>query len=81
MKFVDVETGQSLYEQQFFGEWKYKEYAEHEFQMARKSRVYMLHETIIDRAIESIINEEDHVPKKVQTFLPKQQMVNRSKCV
>ncbi len=58
LKFVDVETGQSLYEQQFFGEWRYKEYAEHEFQMARKSRVYMLHETIIDRAIESIINED-----------------------
>ena len=58
LKFVDVETGLSLYEQQFFGEWRYKEYAEHEFQMSRKSRVYMLHETIIDRAIESIINED-----------------------
>ena len=58
LKFVDVETGQSLYEQQFFGRWEYKEYAEHEFQMARKSRIYMLHETIIDRAIESIINED-----------------------
>jgi len=58
LKFVDVETDQILYEQQFWGVWRYKEYAEHEFQMARKSRVYMLHETIIDRAIESIINED-----------------------
>ena len=55
---MDVETGQKLYAQQFGGRWTFLEYAETEFQMSRKSRLYMLHETIIDRAMESINNED-----------------------
>ena len=58
LQFLDVETGQKLYAQQFGGRWTFLEYAETEFQMSRKSRLYMLHETIIDRAMESINNED-----------------------
>ena len=55
---MEVETGQKLYTQQFGGRWTFLEYADTEFQMSRKSRLYMLHETIIDRAMESINNED-----------------------
>ena len=56
LQFLEVETGQKLYAQQFGGQWTFLEYAEKEFQMTRESRLYMLHETMIDRAMESMIN-------------------------
>ncbi len=58
LQFVDVETGEGLYSQQFGGRWTFLEYARTEFQMTRESRLYMLHETMIDRAMESMVNQD-----------------------
>ncbi|MEL0197022.1 MAG: hypothetical protein VW870_08280, partial [Rhodobiaceae bacterium] len=58
IQIFEIEGGRPILSQQFFGQWAFLEYADPEFQMDRKSRVYLLHETLLDRAFDAILNED-----------------------
>ena len=58
IQIFEIEGGHPILSQQFFGQWAFLEYADPEFQMDRKSRVYLLHETLLDRAFDGILNED-----------------------
>ena len=58
IQIFEIEGGRPILSQQFFGQWAFLEYADPEFQMDRKSRVYLLHETLLDRAFDGILNED-----------------------
>jgi hypothetical protein len=58
IRIFEIEGGRPILSQQFFGQWAFLEYADPEFQMDRKSRVYLLHETLLDRAFDAILNED-----------------------
>ena len=58
IQIFEIDGGRPIFRQQFFGQWAFLEYADPEFQMDRKSRIYLLHETLLDRAFDSILNED-----------------------
>lgn len=58
VQFFEIETNRMIFAQQFGGQWTFIEYADKEFQMSRKNRLYLLHETITDRAFGSIKDVE-----------------------
>ena len=58
IRIFEIDGQRPIFTQQFFGQWAFLEYADPEFQMSRKGRLYLLHETLMDRAFDSILNEE-----------------------
>ena len=58
IQIFEIESGRPILTQQFFGQWAFLEYADPEFQMDRRSRIYLLHETLLDRAFDAILNED-----------------------
>ena len=58
IQIFEIDGGRPIFRQQFFGQWAFLEYADPEFQMDRKSRIYLLHETLLDRAFDAILNED-----------------------
>ena len=58
IQIFEIDGGRPIFTQQFFGQWAFLEYAEREFQMDRRSRIYLLHETLLDRAFDAILNED-----------------------
>ena len=58
IQIFEIDSGRPIFTQQFFGQWAFLEYADPDFQMNRKSRIYLLHETLLDRAFDAILNEE-----------------------
>ena len=58
IQIFEIENERSIFTQQFFGQWIFLEYAEREFQMDRRSRLYLLHETLLDRVFDAILNED-----------------------
>lgn len=58
IQIFEIDGDRPIFAQQFFGQWTFKEYADREFQMDKRSRLYLLHETILDRAIDAILNED-----------------------
>lgn len=58
IRIFEIDGQRPIFTQQFFGQWAFLEYADPEFQMSRKGRLYLLHETLMDRAFDSILNED-----------------------
>ena len=58
IQIFEIDGGHPIFTQQFFGQWAFLEYADPDFQMNRKSRIYLLHETLLDRAFDAILNED-----------------------
>ena len=58
IQIFEIDGERPIFTQQFFGQWAFLEYADPEFQMDRKSRIYLLHETLLDRAFDAILNED-----------------------
>ena len=56
VQIFEIDGGRPIFTQQFFGQWAFLEYADPDFQMNRKSRIYLLHETLLDRAFDAILN-------------------------
>ena len=58
IQIFEIDGERPILSQQFFGQWAFLEYADPEFQMDRRSRIYLLHETLLDRAFDAILNED-----------------------
>ena len=58
VQIFEIDGGRPIFTQQFFGQWAFLEYTDPDFQMNRKSRIYLLHETLLDRAFDAILNED-----------------------
>jgi len=58
IQIFEIDGNQMIFSQEFFGQWDFIELADKEFQMARKNRLYLLHETILDRAFGCLQDED-----------------------
>jgi hypothetical protein len=55
-RFYDKDSGETFFNQSYYGEQEFVEFIN--FSIERKSRLFMLHETIIDRVFSGIWSED-----------------------